>query len=348
MTKSGNRIFSHVLFWMLYLAWHLLQYAWDNTDYIHLEYSPEIWVDLLMVIVLVYINLYILLPKFYYPKKYVLYIWALFACLLIGGVYSRFMGWYYVLPWDQVHNYSMTIGEPTNFFIPIRILRNALNYLPVVGLTMFLQLLQNAYAREQRMRALEEEKHQAEMDLLKAQVHPHFFFNTLNSLYALTMVKSDKGPEVVLQLSELMHYMLYEANAAQVPVTTEITHLCNYIGIEQLRFGDRLDLQLETPMDGGGRMIAPLLLLPFIENAFKHSLSRETEKAWVHIGIHLQDNQLTMKVANSYHSIGQRPPGIGLANVQKRLELSYPGQYQLNIRPGTDVFEVDLKLTLHE
>jgi len=350
MTKSGKRLLSHLAFWMLYLAWQLLQYAWDNTDYIHLEYSPDIWVDFLMSIVLVYVNLYFLLPKFYYPKKYALYISSICACLLIGGIYSRFMGWYYVLPWEQVHDYTMTIGEPTNFYIPVRILRNALNYLPVIGITMFLQLLQNAYAKEQRMRALEEEKHQAEMDLLKAQVHPHFFFNTLNSLYALTMIKSDKGPDVVLQLSELMHYMLYEANAPQVSLFTEITHLHNYIGIEQLRFGDRLDLHLDTPRDRTGRMIAPLLLLPFIENAFKHSLSRETEKAWIHIGIRLQDNELTMKVANSFHADGQsgRATGIGLANVRKRLELTYPGRHQLDIRQGTGIFEADLKLQLHE
>ena len=361
MTKSGRRLLSHLAFWTLYLGWLLLQYAWDGTDYIRLEYSPDIWVDFLMSIVLVYVNLYILLPKFYYPKKYGRYIGCLCACLLIGGIYSRFMGWSYTIPWEKVHNPSMTSNEPTNFYIPIRILRNSLNYFPIIGITMFLQLLQNAYANEQRMRALEEEKHQAEMDLLKAQVRPHFFFNTLNSLYALTMVKSDKGPEVVLQLSELMHYMLYEANAAQVSLTTEITHLHNYIGIEQLRFGDRLNLQLETPNSTTGRMIAPLLLLPFIENAFKHSLSRETEKAWVHIGIHLQDNQLSMKVANSYHPHGQkgRGPGIGLANVRKRLALTYPGQHQLDIRPGAPpphqalcspdgIFEVHLKLTLHE
>jgi two-component system LytT family sensor kinase len=349
MKRSYRQILFHLLFWLLYAGWQILQYAWDNKDYIHLEYSPDIWIDLLMSIVLVYINLYLLVPKFFYPKKYLRYGLTLLGCLLIGGVYSRFAGWYYLVPWTKAHDYTMYIHEPTNFFIPIRIIRNTLGYCPVVGLTLFLKLIQDAYAREQRMRALEEEKHQAELDLLKAQVHPHFFFNTLNSLYALTMVKSDKGPEVVLQLSELMHYVLYEANAPLVSLDTEISHLRNYIEIEQLRFGDRLDLRFDTPPDHTTPMVVPLLLLPFIENAFKHSLSRETEKAWIHIDISLQQDALCMKVTNSCHGAGEigNQTGIGLKNVRKRLELSYPGQHQLDIRPGNDIFEVNLKLSLY-
>lgn len=349
MKRSYKRILAHLLFWMLYLAWQLLQYSWDNTDYLHLEYSPDVWIDLFMSIVLVYVNLYILLPKLFYPKKYLQYGLILLGCLLCGGIYSRFAGWYYLIPWSKAHDYAMYLKEPKYFYIPVRIARNTLGYVPVVGVTMFLQLIQNAYVNERRMRALEEEKHQAEMDLLKAQVHPHFFFNTLNSLYALTMVKSDKGPEVVLQLSELMHYVLYEANAPLVPLETEIAHLRNYIEIEQLRFGDRLDLQFNVPADAAGQMIVPLLLLPFIENAFKHSLSHETEKAWIHIDLRLEEKYLRMKVANSYHA-GEpksKPPGIGLTNVRKRLELSYPEQHQLDIRPENDIFEVNLKISLH-
>lgn len=349
MTKTGKRFLPHLVFWVLYLAWQLLQYGWDNRDYIHLEYPPDIWVDFAMSILLVYVNLYILVPKFFYPKKYLLYGLALFGCLLCGGIYSRFMGWYYILPWAKIHESSMSHHEPTNFFIPIRIIRNTLGYSPVVGITLFLKLIQDAYAKERRMRVLEEEKHQAEMDLLKAQIHPHFFFNTLNSLYALTMVKSDKGPEVVLQLSELMHYVLYEANAPQVSLETEIAHLRNYIEIEQLRFGDRLELQFDVPADLSGKMIAPLLLLPFIENAFKHSLSHETEKAWIHIDIRLRQQAICMKVANTWHPAEHKDklPGIGLKNVRKRLELSYPGGHELDIRPDSNIFEVYLKLSLH-
>jgi hypothetical protein len=349
MSKTGKRILIHFSFWVLYTAWQLLQYSWDNSDAIHLEYSPDVWIDLIMSIILVYVNLYILLPKFFYPKKYLQYGLILFGCLLCGGIYSRFAGWYYLIPWMKAHDHAMYLAEPKHFYIPVRIARNTLGYLPVVGLTFFLKLMEDAYGKERRLRALEEEKHQAELSLLKAQVHPHFFFNTLNSLYALTMVKSDKGPEVVLQLSALMHYVLYEANAPLVSLETEVAHLRNYIEIEQLRFGDRLDLRCDTPPDLSGRMVVPLLLLPFIENAFKHSLSRETEKAAIHIDIRLQHDALCMKVSNSYHPVrdSQKLPGIGLANVRKRLELSYPGQYQLDIHPGNDIFEVNLKLFLH-
>jgi len=146
-----------------------------------------------------------------------------------------------------------------------------------------------------------------------------------------------------------MRYLIYECDEETIPLEKEIDFIRNYIEIEQLRFGDRLDLRFETPADLSGHTVAPLLLLPFIENAFKHSLLRETEKARIHIGIHFQQENLCMKVSNSYHPEEQddKLPGIGLANVRKRLELSYPGQYQLDIHPRHDVFEVNLKLSLH-
>lgn len=349
MKKTYRRVLAHIIFWMLYIAFMLLQYGWENRDYIRIEFYPDMWTIISMQMILVYFNLYVLLPRFFYPKKYLKYGIALFLTLLAGGLYSRMTGWLIWIPYEKTHDYAKYVTQPKNFFIPVRIIRNCLDFCPIIGLTSFLKLIQNIYKREQHMRALEEEKHQAELDLLKAQVHPHFFFNTLNSLYALTMVKSDKGPEVVLQLSELMHYVLYEANAPQVPLETEIAHLRNYIEVEQLRFGDRLDLQLDLPPDFSGRMIVPLLLLPFIENAFKHSLSHETEKAWIHIDIRLQQQDLCMKVANTWHPVEHKDkqPGIGLKNVRKRLELSYPGQHQLDIRPGDEIFEVYLKLSLH-
>jgi two-component system LytT family sensor kinase len=348
MKKPYKRILAHLAFWLLYVGDQLLEYGWNNRDYIRLEYSPDMWTDLVMHMLLVYVNLYILVPKFFYPKKYLQYGIALFFCLLAGGLYSRLTGWLIWIPYERTHEYAMYLTEPKNFFVPIRIIRNTLEYCPVVGLTLFLKLIQDAFVRERHMRALKEEKHQAELDLLKAQLHPHFFFNTLNSLYALTMAKSDKGPEVVLQLSELMHYVLYEANAPLVSLETEISHLRNYIEIEQLRFGDRLELRVDTPLFTESQRIAPLLLLPFIENAFKHSLSHEAEKAWIHIDIRLEEDKLCMRVANSCHPPERagRPPGIGLANVRQRLELSYPGRQLLDIRPGSEVWEVSLTLKL--
>lgn len=348
MKKPYRRILFHLLFWLLYIAFQLLQYGWENRDVIRLQYYPDIWTIIPMQMIVVYFNLYVLLPKFFYPKKYGRYAIALSLTLLLGALYSRLTGWLIWIPYEKFRNNAHYLTEPTNFFIPVRIIRNWLDFCPIIGLTFILQVIQDAYKREQHMRALEEEKHQAERDLLKAQIHPHFFFNTLNSLYALTMTKSDKGPEVVLQLSELMHYMLYEANSSQVLLATEISHLRSYMDIEQLRFGDRLELRCHIPTDTNGRTVAPLLLLPFIENAFKHSLSQEKDKAWIHIDIRLKKDDLHMQVANSCHPANQSDPpkGIGLANARKRLELTYPGQYQLNIHPGDERFEIDLTLTL--
>jgi len=348
MKKPYRRILAHLIFWLLYIAFQLLQYGWENRDVIRLEYYPDMWTIIPMQMIVVYFNLYVLLPKYYYPKKYLKYGLALFLTLLFGAFYSRFTGWAIWIPHMRTANPAHYLTEPKNFFVPVRIIRDWLDFCPIIGLTFILHVIQDAYKREQHMRALEEGKHQAERDLLKAQIHPHFFFNTLNSLYALTMVKSDKGPEVVLQLSELMHYMLYDANAPQVSLDTEINHLRSYMDIEQLRFGDRLDLRCNIPADVNGQTVAPLLLLPFIENAFKHSLSHEKDKAWIHIDIILRQGDLRMHIANSCHPVKKtgESSGIGLTNVKKRLELTYPGQHQLNIRPGDEVFEVDLIIAL--
>jgi hypothetical protein len=346
MKKPYKRILAHILFWMLYIAFVLLQYGWENRDYIRLEFYPDMLTSIPMQMVLVYFNLYVLLPKYYYPKKYLKYGLALVLMLLFGGFYSRLTAWLIWIPHLRTTDYAHYLTEPRNFFVPVRLIRNCLDLCPIIGLTLFLQVIQDAYKREQRMRALEEEKHQAERDLLKAQIHPHFFFNTLNSLYALTMIKSDKGPEVVLQLSELMHYMLYDAAAPEVPLDTEISHLRSYMDIEQLRFGDRLDLRCNFPGGTDGRAVAPLLLLPFIENAFKHSLSHESNKAWIHIDICLEQDDLHLRVANSCHCSSGTVAGIGLSNVKKRLELSYPDRYHLDIRPGAGVFEAELSIAL--
>jgi LytS/YehU family sensor histidine kinase len=198
--------------------------------------------------------------------------------------------------------------------------------------------------REARIRqALEQEKLSTELAWLKAQINPHFFFNTLNSLYSLTLARSEKSAEMVLRLSHLMRYMLYEASANTVSLKDEIAYIENYISIEQMRFADRLDLSFQYSGDTSGQLISPLLLLPFIENAFKHGI--RDSSGWITINLKVDDNFLYLKVENSYTiPVKAKEPGLGLANVKRRLELAYPGKYELNIRQSENIYSVDLKL----
>ncbi len=345
-----RRIGEHLLFWTVYIIYEIINYGWSNGDHIDLYATHELWTDLPMMIFVVYVNLYRLMPKLLYPKKYLQYIIALFLLLLVGGLYGRYIGYKIWIPWDRTHYPDVYLTKAKEFFIPIRIVRNTLNFYPIVALTMLIKVLRNSSIREKYLRQTEIARHHAELSYLKAQIHPHFFFNTLNSIYALTLKNSKKSSEVVLRLSGIMHYVLYESNADFVLLADEIKHLKDFIGIEELRFADRLDLSFDCNGETKSKMIAPLLLLPFVENAFKHSLVNETEKAFVKIDITVTGNELTFKAENSYrkkHGVKSQH-GVGLQNVMKRLTLTYPAEHQLKIYDTNDIFSVELKILVNE
>ena len=162
-----------------------------------------------------------------------------------------------------------------------------------------IKFLKRNYHHEQLANAFKEEKLDAELKFLKAQIHPHFLFNTLNNLYSLTLQSSSKSSEVVLKLSNLLDYMLYECNVKEVPLNKEINQIQNFIDLEKLRYGERLEVSFTAKGDFHNKRIPPLLLIPFIENAFKHGVSQEIENTFVSIDLTAKQNQLIFKVENS-------------------------------------------------
>jgi sensor histidine kinase YesM len=341
--RQFKTVITHILFWMTYIVYQALDEGWMDKDELSFHLVPQFLTDVPVVILLSYINLYVLMPAFYYPRKYFQYVFTLLLLMLAGGLGQRYFTYQIWVPWDKIHDVAMYQTEKKNFYIPVRILKNAVQAYPVVALTMLIKLMRDANKQEKRLREIEKEKYSAEMGLLKAQINPHFFFNTLNSLYALTLIGSKMASNVVLRLSDLMRYMLYEANDNQVMLTAEIKHLENYINIEQMRFADRLDLSFQCSGDIEGKKIAPLLLLPFVENAFKHGI--ENNVGWVTISLKVTGNQLFLKVENSCQTT-VKGAGLGLANVKRRLELIYPSYHELIIRHSSETYEVDLKLQL--
>ncbi|MES1160508.1 MAG: histidine kinase, partial [Bacteroidota bacterium] len=322
----------HLAFWLVYCLYQVLNDSCDNTeDRLIFNPWPQYIIDIPMAMVLSYINLYLLLPVFYYKRRYVNYIGSLVLMLLAGGLIERYISYRVWIPAERIFDPAMYQKENKDFWIPLRILRDAVEIYPAIALSMLIKLMRSSYLNEKKLRAMEKEKFEAELGLLKAQINPHFFFNTLNSLYALTLRGAEAATGIVLRLSDLMHYMLYEASESKVLLQQEITHLENYISIEQLRFADRLDLSFQYSGDIEGKWIAPLLLLPFVENAFKHGI--EDNSGWITIDLKLTGGRLFLKVANSYFP--PRTPkgkGLGIRNVKRRLELIYPGRYALDIR----------------
>lgn len=193
---------------------------------------------------------------------------------------------------------------------------------------------------------------ESELKLLRAQIHPHFLFNTLNNLYGLTLEKSDLAPELVLKLSALMDYMLYECNHPKVSLANELKHLQNYLEIERIRYGDKLQLDFRQKGETEKLEIAPMLLLAFFENAFKHGVSKSIQKPFVSISVKIQQEHFKLTIKNSRNPNDARQEtytqGIGLSNVRKRLELIYPNAYQLDINPKENTFEVTLELKLND
>lgn len=221
--------------------------------------------------------------------------------------------------------------------------------LTVGGFAVAIKLMKYWYQKNRDNQLLIQQNLQAELALLKSQVHPHFLFNTLNNLYALTLTNSPKSPEVVLKLSSLLTYMLYDCNPAKVLLAKEVDLLRDYIVLEKLRYEERLDISVSISGEVQGKLIAPLLLLPFLENSFKHGVSEQLDQAWISLDVSVRANTLKFKLINSKplsESPKPNPEGIGLQNVRKRLELIYPNQYELLLLNEEETFMVVLTLQL--
>jgi sensor histidine kinase YesM len=245
-------------------------------------------------------------------------------------------------------------GLGGSFFYLPKILKIMLGIYPVVALASFIKITKHFYNEENKSREYQQQKLEAELNFLKGQVHPHFLFNTLNNLYALTLKKSDASPEVVLKLSELLSFMLYETNSRTVPLSKELSLIENYISLEKIRYDDRLTTTYETEGDVETGQIPPMLFLPFVENAFKHGTSDSLDNVWVEIKITVRNNQLHLSVLNSNgvdKNVSEEfeyQQGIGLKNVKRRLELLYGEHYDLDISDTDEMYSVQLTLQMDE
>lgn len=220
--------------------------------------------------------------------------------------------------------------------------------LTIGGMAAAIKLMKHWYVEGQRNLRLQKENIQSQLQVLKAQVHPHFLFNTLNNIYAHTQNTAPTASTMVMGLADILRYMLYECNQPLVPLAKELRMIEDYIELEQIRYSNKLELHITLPDDTEDWLIAPLLLLPFVENCFKHGTSHMLEHPWLSMHVSLQENILFAKLVNSkpHNAPKPRTAGIGIENVRRRLELLYPGRHQLTINNEAEVFIVNLKLEL--
>jgi len=339
------RILWHFLFWVFYLLIFSISYTIDIDKLNVLEVMLRFSITLPVDIFASYFTAYFLLPVFLLRGKYIKFLIFLLISAFIFILLQR-VCIYYI-------NFPIFIPEYVNKepFFEFDYIFSFFNIYAVVGIVTSIRLFKFWLRNQTATQNLKEEKLEAELKFLKSQIHPHFLFNTLNNLYALTLDKSDQAPEVVMKLSNLLDYMLYEANDPKVSLDKEIHLIRNFLDLESIRYGEGLDINFDLKGSSSGYYIAPMLLLPFIENSFKHGLSKQTTKAWIQIDMILERGLLHFNVKNSQGKIKDNKKesyteGIGLSNVKRRLDLIYEKNYSLKIKDEAEQFEIDLYINL--
>lgn len=261
------------------------------------------------------------------------------AANFAGGLINRALKLFYLVP--------AFFPDATIEFWNVRFVYDLFDCVLASGTALSARMYFRQQAFQRREAQLRAEKSEAELRALKGQLHPHFLFNTINNLYALARAKSDKTAPVALKLAQLLRYVLYGSQKPLVPLEQEIQLIEDYIALEKLRFDEgRLAVETEVVMDEPGLDIAPLLLLPLVENAFKHGAGEQRDEARIFIQITLKNKVLTVHVENTKPvEKPESTPGIGLDNLRRRLELLYPGKHELEVTEGEKDFSA--KLWLH-
>lgn len=345
-------ILVHLFFWLILSIGVLYNHPSDWGAKIPRSFWIRQTVLFGILIIVFYINLYLLIPRFLFRGKVWLY--GVSALTLIAAVtylnefiVSTFNLNAFFASLPPILHFKRAGGRINHWghfdtFVP------GINTLMVgLGITIsFIQKWQQEVALRQQ---LQQEKVSAELAMLKAQINPHFFFNTLNNIYAYTLSDGDVARTAITNLSKMMRYVLYEAESGQAPLTKEIDFIREYTELMKLRISTKTSVKLEVPSQVGSEMVAPMLFLPFVENAFKHGVSGVDEGA-ILIRISQQPGAIELFVKNTVYENKRanedKSNGIGIANTTRRLDLLYPGRYILTTAIN-EASEFEVRLTLH-
>lgn len=332
----------HILFWVLYIGFTVgIYYVKEPSFMLHLIYELA---SLPAKLFIVYFTLYFILPRYLLLKKYgqaIIY----FSLVLIIAVWLLQLSVSFVVYPIYYPDVGLAIF-PKN--LP-KLVSPLLDLIIVSSLAVVFKLLKDRELQQREHLRLEKANIQNKLQLLKSQLHPHFLFNTLNGLYACTLDNPVQASKIVLKLSELLRFIIYEGDQRLVNVADEVRCLENYVGLEKIRYGEKVQVNLTVDGEAGNKKIVPLIILPFLENAFKHGPSQENGKSWVNCELWIEEKFLTMKLSNSKKADGGRQEdsnGIGLYNVKQRLKHNYDSSYELTIDNQPSQFLVFLKVPL--
>ena len=328
----------HILFWVIYFSFNVIRWGSYFNDYWYSLKSNL--VEFPLHIIIVYFNIYYLIPKFILNKKYGRFFIYLVISLALLYVIRTGLNYYLVTKniWPEAEGVQKA-------FTFNHIVAVVLGEIYVIALASAIKFTIDWIAEKRKNDALKKAKLRSELNFLKTQIQPHFFFNTLNNLYALSIKKSDNAPEMILKLSEIMQYVLYDSKDSSIKLSKEINYIHNYLELEKLRYGHAIQSHLNIKGNIDNIDVPPLLFLPFIENCFKHG-GKNNPSIYVDISFEKKNDHLLFKVENNFNSDNdiRTKHGIGVENVKRRLKLLFNNKFKLK----TNIFDNKyvVKLTL--
>jgi two-component system LytT family sensor kinase len=338
MKKKSWLIFWHVFFWLslislfVYMAYGDTQFGVEGLMVVFVLYP-------LINISLFYLNFLVYIPNFLDKKRYSLYTIMVFTTIILYG-----LGKYGIALIYKQYVLMHMHGEPVGFWHYT--LGAFFTSLTFVFLSTVLKFTIDWFLNERIQRDLENQRLSAELSFLRSQINPHFLFNSLNTIYSLAYQRSETTPEAILKLSEIMRYMLYECNDNKVDLGKELQYLQNYIDLQKIRFGKNAYIDYKITGQVNHQQIVPLLLIAFIENAFKHGVANDPLSP-IQMLIDVDEEHLHFYIKNKKHSNNRDDlGGIGLNNVNRRLDLLYPGKYKLDITDDEGSYICELSLVL--
>jgi sensor histidine kinase YesM len=336
---SGKyRLLRHAVFWLVHVLIFSFLFQLPDQSIWHTYLLSALWVP--AFILYGYPIMFRIIPNYLLKEKYLLFTVILFVWAIGGYLFNYLFRTFILFPVSDFFDYKLGSRNPwaANSYLSMNVM---------AGFGSMIVLFKYWIKKQKEFLLAEKEKATAELQLLKSQIHPHFLFNTLNNIYSFSLKGSPKTPDMIAKLSSLLSYILYDCKSNEVLLEKEIGVMKNYIDLEKERYGNKLEISLNIEGDIKGKSIAPLLLLPFIENAFKHGTSEQLEKPWLSIDISAKQNILHCKILNSKSELPDgKQKGIGIENAKKRLTYLYPGKHELKINDEGIFFAVSLTLNL--
>lgn len=350
------RLRRHISFWVFWWLFQAFLYSFlglnghFNYWWYLLDSVIESAIFLSVHIFLAYSLNYFVIPRFLLRQKYWQTALLVILLFLVGASISALLSFWVIRPLRMYMLHERWDVTPSVYSFIRALMAGLRGGITIAGIAATIKLMKYWYTKERKNLQLQKENAEAQLQLLKAQVHPHFLFNTLNNIYSYTQNTSAQASKLVMGLSDMLRYMLYECNQPVVSLGKDLKMLKDYCVLEQIRYDNRLDLHIDLPENVDDLYIAPLLLLPFVENCFKHGVSNMLDQPWMSMRVSVENDIMKMDLVNgkplSANITSSDKSGIGIVNVRKRLALLYPDKHELQITSEEEVFIVNLSVAL--